>query len=203
MCKVALIDDYEDQYEKYKIRLSKRGIELVFMDFIPDYSKIVEWLLNEKIEFVLLDYKLDTKYAFQGSQLMQYINNEIPDLQCVLFTSNTADDDLVMDKLKVNKNVFSSMGEEFEEFITMIQQATTVFKNRMDATLVAYKEMQDKKANNKLSKEEIEYMYSIYKRLYSYGWVEYLPKEYFEINLEDKIDDLIKVMEEIIEGNKE
>lgn len=203
MCKVALIDDYEDQYEKYRIRLAKRGIELIFMDFIPDYSKIVEWLLKEKIEFVLLDYKLDTKYSFQGSQLMQYINNEIPDLQCVLFTSNTADDDLVMDKLKVNKNVFSSMGEEFEEFITMINQAASVFKNRMDATLVAYEEMQHKKANNELSEEEIEYMYSVYKRLYSYGWIEYLPKEYFEVNLEEKIDNLIMVMKEIVEGNEE
>ena len=106
MCKVALIDDREEQYEKYKVMLAKKEIELVFMEFIPDYPTIIEWLLDNQIEFVLVDYKLDTKYQFQGSKLIQEINNAIPDLQCVLFTSNTSDDDLVMDKLKVDKSIF-------------------------------------------------------------------------------------------------
>lgn len=48
MCRVALIDDFEDQYEKYKIRLKKKNIDLIFMDFFPDYAKIVEWLLEKK-----------------------------------------------------------------------------------------------------------------------------------------------------------
>lgn len=202
MCRVALIDDIEDQYEKYKIRLKKKNIDLIFMDFIPDYSKIIEWILEQKIEFVLIDYKLDTKYKFQGSQLMQYINNEIPDLQCVLFTSNTADDDLVMSKLKIDKKVFNSMGEEFEEFINTIKQAVKVFKNRMDASVIEYRKMQERKNKNEFSAYELEEMYSIYKRLQSYGLVEYMPKEYFESNIESKIDNLIKVVEGYIENKQ-
>ena len=202
MCRVALIDDIEDQYEKYKIRLKKKNIELIFMDFIQDYAKIVEWLLEQKIEFVLIDYKLDTKYRFQGSQLMQYINNEIPDLQCVLFTSNTADDDLVMNKLKISKSVFNSRGEEFEDFINTIKQAVKVFRNRMNASLIEYQTMQKRKEEQEMSAHELEEMYSIYKRLQSYGFVEYVPKEYFNSNIEDKIDNLIKVVENYIE-NKE
>lgn len=202
MCRVALIDDIEDQYEKYKIRLKKKNIELIFMDFIQDYAKIVEWLLEQKIEFVLIDYKLDTKYRFQGSQLMQYINNEIPDLQCVLFTSNTADDDLVMSKLKISKSVFNSRGEEFEDFINTIKQAVKVFRNRMNASLIEYQTMQKRKEEQEMSAHELEEMYSIYKRLQSYGFVEYVPKEYFNSNIEDKIDNLIKVVENYIE-NKE
>lgn len=202
MCRVALIDDMEDQYEKYKIRLKKKDIDLIFMDFIPDYSKIVEWILEQKIEFVLIDYKLDTKYKFQGSQLMQYINNEIPDLQCVLFTSNTADDDLVMSKLKIDKKVFNSRGEEFEEFINTIKQATKVFRNRMDASVIEYRKMQERKNKEEFSAHELEEMYSIYKRLQSYGLVEYIPKEYFGSNIESKIDNLIKVVEDCIENKQ-
>lgn len=202
MCRVALIDDLEDQYEKYKIRLKKKDIDLIFMDFIQDYAKIVEWLLEQKIEFVLVDYKLDTKYAFQGSQLMQYINNEIPDLQCVLFTSNTADDDLVMSKLKIDKRVFNSRGEEFEDFVNTIKQAVKVFKNRMNASLLEYNKIQEKRNNHGLSAYELEEMYSIYKRLYSYDLVEYMPKEYFESNIENKIDNLIKTVEKFIKNEK-
>lgn len=202
MCRIALIDDVEDQYEKYKIRLKKKNIDLVFMDFIQDYAQIVEWILDQKIEFVLIDYKLDTKYKFQGSQLIQYINNEIPDLQCVLFTSNTADDDLVMSKLKINKSVFSSRGEEFEDFINTIKQAVKVYKNRINASFTEYQGMQKKKEKVEMSAYELEEMYSIYKRLYSYGLVEYVPKEYFNSNIEDKIDNLIKVVEKYMENKK-
>ena len=42
----------------------------------------------EDVAFVLIDYKLDDKYEFEGSNLMHYIDNAIPDLQCALFTSN-------------------------------------------------------------------------------------------------------------------
>lgn len=202
MYRVALIDDVEDQYPKYKIRLAKKEIELVFMDFKPDYSEIVEWILDEKIEFVLIDYKLEQKYDFQGSQLMQYINNSIPDLQCVLFTSNTADDDLVMDNLKIDKNVFSSTGEEFNEFIETIKQAIKVFRNRKENTLKEYRKLQEKQKNEKLSVSEIEQMKSFYKILVSYGMVEKIPEEMLDTNIEEKIDKLIGEVEEYINQGK-
>lgn len=202
MYRVALIDDVEDQYPKYKIRLSKKEIELVFMDFKPDYSEIVEWILDEKIEFVLIDYKLEQKYDFQGSQLMQYINNSIPDLQCVLFTSNTADDDLVMDNLKIDKNVFSSTGEEFNEFIETIKQAIKVFRNRKENTLKEYRKLQEKQKDEKLSVSEIEQMKNFYKILVSYGMVEKIPEEMLDTNIEEKIDKLIGEVEEYINQGK-
>lgn len=203
MYRVALIDDIEDQYEKYKIRLAKRDIELVFMDFIPDYEQIVEWLLNSRIEFVLIDYKLDTKYEFQGSQLMQYINNSIPDLQCVLFTSNTTDDDLVMDSLKVNKSVFNSNDEKYNKFIDMIKQGVKVFNNRKDNTLEEYIKLKAKKDEKGLTPIELDRMRKLYKFLVSYGLVEVLPDELIESNIEEKIDKLIKNVEEYIKQNKE
>lgn len=202
MYRVALIDDVEDQYPKYKIRLAKKEIELVFMDFKPDYSEIVEWILDEKIEFVLIDYKLEQKYDFQGSQLMQYINNSIPDLQCVLFTSNTADDDLVMDNLKIDKNVFSSTGEEFNEFIETIKQAIKVFRNRKENTLKEYRKLQEKQKNEELSVSEIEQIKKFYKILVSYGMVEKIPEEMLDTNIEEKIDKLIGEVEEYIKQGK-
>lgn len=199
MCRVALIDDMEEQYEKYKIMLGKKGIELVFMEFIPDYPAIIKWLLDEQIEFVLIDYKLETKYQFQGSQLIQEINNSIPDLQCVLFTSNVLDDDLVMNALKVDKSIFYEDDEKYNEFIAMVKQGARVFHNRQKHTLEEYHKLEKKK---KLTALEEEQKNSLYKRLVSYGLVEEVPEELRETKVEEKMDNLIQTIEKYLKDGK-
>lgn len=204
MYRVALIDDVEEHFEKYKIRLAKKGIELLFMDFIPDYDEILQWLLNNKIEFVLIDYKLDTKYEFQGSQLMQYINNSIPDLQCVLFTANPTDDDLVMDRLKVDKSVLSSHDEDFLGFVDMIKQAANVFNNRKLNTLDEYTKLKEKYDKNEIKPVELDRMKKLYKFLVSYGLVEELPEELLmNSQIENKIDKLIEEVENYLDNKEE
>lgn len=196
---IALIDDSKRQYEKYRTRLQFKGINLIFMEYIQEYDKIIQWLLDNEIKFVLIDYKLDNKYEFEGSNLMHYIDNAIPDLQCALFTSNIPDDDLVMNCQMIDKNVFNTRGEEFDKFIERIKQAVAVFENRQKISLKEYNELLEKKKKTELNASEIERMEELYKRLYSYGLVEYMPKEFFETNIEEKIDELIKVVEKYID----
>lgn len=196
---IALIDDSKIQYDKYKTRLELKGINLIFMEYIQEYDKIIQWLLDNEIKFVLIDYKLDDKYEFEGSNLMHYIDNAIPDLQCALFTSNIPDDDLVMNCQMIDKNVFNTRGEKFDKFIDRVKQAVTVFENRQKISLKEYNELLEKKKKTELNVSEIERMEELYKRLYSYGLVEYMPKEFFETNIEEKIDELIKVVEKYID----
>ncbi len=196
---IALIDDSKRQYDKYKTRLELKGINLIFMEYIQEYDKIIQWLLDNEIKFVLIDYKLDDKYEFEGSNLMHYIDNAIPDLQCALFTSNIPDDDLVMNCQMIDKNVFNTRGEKFDKFIDRVKQAVTVFENRQKISLKEYNELLEKKKKTELNVSEIERMEELYKRLYSYGLVEYMPKEFFETNIEEKIDELIKVVEKYID----
>ena len=196
---IALIDDSKRQYDKYKTRLELKGINLIFMEYIQEYDKIIQWLLDNEIKFVLIDYKLDDKYEFEGSNLMHYIDNAIPDLQCALFTSNIQDDDLVMNCQMIDKNVFNTRGEKFDKFIDRVKQAVTVFENRQKISLKEYNELLEKKKKTELNVSEIERMEELYKRLYSYGLVEYMPKEFFETNIEEKIDELIKVVEKYID----
>ena len=196
---IALIDDSKRQYDKYKTRLELKGINIIFMEYIQEYDKIIQWLLDNEIRFVLIDYKLDDKYEFEGSNLMHYIDNAIPDLQCALFTSNIPDDDLVMNCQMIDKNVFNTRGEKFDKFIDRVKQAVTVFENRQKISLKEYNELLEKKKKTELNVSEIERMEELYKRLYSYGLVEYMPKEFFETNIEEKIDELIKVVEKYID----
>ncbi|MEE1390019.1 MAG: hypothetical protein U0M00_05705 [Clostridia bacterium] len=196
---IALIDDSKRQYDKYRTRLEFKGINLIFMEYIQEYDKIIQWLLDNEIKFVLIDYKLDDKYEFEGSNLMHYIDNAIPDLQCALFTSNIPDDDLVMNCQMIDKNVFNTRGEKFDKFIDGVKQAVAVFENRQKVSLKEYNELLEKKKKTELNASEIERMEELYKRLYSYGLVEYMPKEFFETNIEEKIDELIKVVEKYID----
>lgn len=196
---IALIDDSKRQYDKYRTRLEFKGINLIFMEYIQEYDKIIQWLLDNEIKFVLIDYKLDDKYEFEGSNLMHYIDNAIPDLQCALFTSNIPDDDLVMNCQMIDKNVFNTRGEKFDKFIDGVKQAVAVFENRQKVSLKEYNELLEKKKKTELNASEIERMEELYKRLYSCGLVEYMPKEFFETNIEEKIDELIKVVEKYID----
>lgn len=198
MYKIALIDDCKDQYENYKYRLGKKGIDLLFMEYKADYKEIINWLLDNQIQFVLVDYKLDLQYDFCGSQLMQYINNAIPDLQCVLFTSNTVDDDLVMDRLKIDKSVFNTDGKEYIEFIDTIKQAVTVFEKRKKMIEEQYIYLKEKKDRGEITALEEEDLVRYYKILSSYGVVEKIPEEMLSTKVEEKIDKLISEVEEYL-----
>ena len=199
---IALIDDSKEQYIKYKSRLERRGLNLIFLNSedVKNFEDIVDWILSKEIEFVLVDYKLDQEYDFTGSRLIQHINNAIPDLTCVLFTSNNPDDNLVTKYQTVEKSVFNSTGEEFDAFIDNVKQAIDVFENRRKTTLAEYQELKSKM--DELNEFEKERMKNLYKTLFSYGIVERVPDKYFESDLEKRIDCLIMTVEKYINEEK-
>lgn len=202
MCRVGLIDDIKDEYEDYKYRLELRGIELLYMDHKTSYDEILDWILDNRIEVLLIDYKLDLLYEFNGSKLFQFINNNIPDLQCILFTSNPEEDDLVIKTLKVNKNVFNS-DDRFNEFVDILKQASRVFKKRQNETTDEYKIMLEKKKNNSLNPNEEKRFFELYKRLISYGYIDNIPERLLESDFEKAVDDLIKDVESYVKKEGE
>lgn len=204
MCRVGLIDDVIDEYENYRYRLELRNIELLYMDYKSSYDDILTWILDNGIEVLLIDYKLDLLYEFNGSKLFQFINNNIPDLQCILFTSNPEDDDLVSKMLKVDKNVFNS-DSKFNEFVDILNQASKVFENRKNESINEYKNLLNKKENGQLESNEEKRFLDLYNRLVSMGIIENIPERLLESDFEKAVDDLIKNVEDYIkkEGKDE
>ena len=129
---------------------------------------------------------------------MQYINNAIPDLQCVLFTSNTVEDDLVMDRLKIDKSVFNTDGKEYIEFIDTIKQAVNVFEKRKKVVEEQYLRLKEKKEKGNISAIEEEELARHYKILSSYGVVVEIPQEMLSTKVEEKIDKLIDDVEKYL-----
>lgn len=194
---MGLIDDVNEEYENYRYRLELRDIELLYMDYKSSYNEILCWILDNRIEVLLIDYKLDLLYDFNGSKLFQFINNKIPDLQCILFTSNPEDDDLVIKMLKVDKNVFNSDGK-FNEFVDILKQASKVFNNRQKETVNDYRKLLEKKEKESISPEEERKFFDLYNRLISYGIIEKIPERLLESDFEKAVDDLIKDVEDYV-----
>ena len=80
----------------------------------------------------------------------------------------------------------------------MMMYVPRLSQNRQKISLQKYNELLAKKAINTLTASELEQMENLYKVLYSYGLVEYMPKEFFETNIEEKIDKVINVVEKYI-----
>lgn len=201
-CKVGFIDDIEEMIEKYIKRLNRCKIEVVYAKECTTYEDIYDWILDNKIQYLLVDYNLSTKYEFSGSQLIHYINNKLPDLPCIIFSSvQEINDDLVIRNLIKEKRVLELNFDspEFVEFIDEMKNGAKVFNTRRTKSLEEYKMLLDIKENTgfKNSEEEDKFIY-LYRILSSYGMVDKISPELIRTSIESKIDRLIEKLNEHI-----
>ena len=72
--RIGFVDDFEDMIEKYIKKFRRSDIEVIYADDCLTFEDIFEWILDNKINYLLVDYKLQQKYDFSGSELIRYIN---------------------------------------------------------------------------------------------------------------------------------
>lgn len=200
--RVGFVDDLENMIEKYSKKLSRDNISLIYANDCLTFNDVFEWILDNTIEYLLIDYNLSQKYNFSGSQLIHYINNMIPDLPCIIFSSvNNVNDDLVQRNLIKDKNIFEKRMDdiEYKKFIDEIKNGVEVFKKRKEASLEEYNNLLIKKNKDGFtnSSEEEKFIY-LYKILMSYGMVDKISPEIIKSNIEAKIDDLISKLDKYI-----
>ena len=200
--RVGFVDDLENMIEKYTKKLSRDNISLIYAKDCLTFNDVFEWILDNTIEYLLIDYNLSQKYNFSGSQLIHYINNMIPDLPCIIFSSvNNINDDLVQRNLIKDKNIFEKRMDdiEYRKFIDEIKNGVEVFKKRKEASLEEYNSLLIKKNKGGFtnSSEEEKFIY-LYKILMSYGMVDKISPEIIKSNIEAKIDDLISKLDKYI-----
>lgn len=148
MYKVGFVDDDYDAFADYKKRMRRKGFELCFVDNCSSLDDILNWILNNSIECLLVDHKLTAKYEFHGTKVVAYINNQLPDLPCVILTNypeHSINDNLVIKNLIYDRNTLSHT--DLSEFCNIIIHATEVFRNRLRIHLDEYSELFRKKEN--------------------------------------------------------
>ena len=90
MYKVGIIDDTDELLDDYKVRLKRKAIELVVA---PEGSmeNIKEWIVQEQIKCILIDYQLSSKYDFNGTELAFYLEDTLQGMPYLILTSYPED----------------------------------------------------------------------------------------------------------------
>ena len=136
MFRVGFIDDDQTTIDDYKIRLKRKGIDLYSAKNCSTKQNVVDWILENEIKCMLVDYKLTGAYDFNGTQLVAFINSELPDMPCVILSNyceSGKEENLVIENLFIDRDVLAADfdSNEFEQFINTLKQAVEVFDNRL------------------------------------------------------------------------
>lgn len=203
MYKVGFIDDDIDSYQDYKIRLARKNIALLYPDGVTEMSKIIEWILSNGIKCFIIDYKLNKKFKFFGTELVAYINVKIPDLPCLILTNypeESINENLVITNLIEDRSVLAA--DDIEGFTIKIKQAVDVFENRLRKCHDYYETLLKAKKDGSISAIEEEQFIDMYKLLRAYGEVDDLPVKLLSSEVNQKIDEILRRVNDLVEEAK-
>lgn len=212
MYRVGYIDDEPTQFENYKRALRRRcdEIELVLIEDCETKQDILNKIYEKQIDVLLIDYKMVQNYGFNGTTLINYINDSMRDVQCFIMTGvdpGQITDGLVAERDKYSKNIFDTEAEdpdkeaELSAFIQVLLESAKVFQTRRQQKLERYRELLKKKEQGELGADEEEFL-ELYKVLASYGMVERLPKNMLDSEFEEQLQRILEMGSAIIAEHK-
>lgn len=213
MYRIGYIDDQPVQFENYKKKLKRRfeDVELVLLDKCSTREEFLDKIYEERIDVLLVDYKMAGTFGFNGSTLINYINDQMRDLECFILTAveqESVADGLVSNRNIESKTIFDTEGDDEERveklnmFIQDLKESAKVFQKRREIKREQYLELHKKKKEQKLSMQEEEEYVRLYKVLSSYGMIEKLPEDVLKSKFEEDLAALLKVGESILEKHK-
>lgn len=212
MYRVGYIDDEPTQFENYKRALRRRceELELVLIEDCETKQDILNKIYEKQIDVLLIDYKMVQNYGFNGTTLINYINDSMRDIQCFIMTGvdpGQITDGLVAERDKYSKNIFDTEAadpqkeKELSDFIQVLLESAKVFQTRRQQKLERYRELLKKKEQGELGADEEEFL-ELYKVLASYGMVERLPKNMLDSEFEEQLQRILEMGSAIIAEHK-
>lgn len=197
---VGYIDNETANFEPYIKRLKRKNINLICKDGGLSKEQILEWLVEDEIKCFMIDYRLKPDFAFEGTELLFYINGVLPDLPCVILTNYPADsvkENLVEDYMVFDRAILDSTGEPFDKFVDSLDKCIKVFDKRMQLRMSEYETLFKKRADS-LTVEEFENFKQQYKLLKAYGYVDDIPEELLSSDFERKLDHLLDDIDKLL-----
>ena len=212
MYRVGYIDDEPTEFEIYRRSLQRRckELELVLIDDCKSKQDILDKIYEKQIDVLLIDYKMVKNFGFNGTTLINYINDSMRDIQCFIMTAVDTEqitDGLVAKRDKYSKNIFDTEAAdqkkeaELRDFIQVLLESAKVFQTRRQQKLERYRELLEKKHQGELGADEEEFL-ELYKVLSSYGMVEKLPKNMLDSKFEERLQRILELGNAIIAEHK-
>lgn len=205
MCEynVGYIDDDSGTFSDYA-ELLEKYVTLKFVKNCTSMLDVYHWILDNKIECFIADFKLSDKYTFNGTELLEFLNKRLPDLVCIILTNYPCDsvaENLVSSILIKDRKILSSI-EGIEAFGIELKQASEVFNNRLINLEKNFSELLVKKRKKIITTKEEECFSNIYSTLKVYNMVDDLPNEIFKTEISDKIDKILELTKQCISLEK-
>lgn len=207
MYKLGFIDDDNSLIKDYQKRLLRKDIELSFVENCTTKAEVVKWILANEIKCMLVDYKLTAVYDFNGTELVAYLNSELPDLPCIILTNYCEQgigENLVIKNLFVEREKLDADFESavFEELIASFKQAVEVFDNRLKRNVQEFENLKNKRDNGNLTSDEEERFIEIFKLLRSYNEVDDIPAELLTSSATKKMTDILESLNKLLYEEK-
>ena len=213
MYRIGYIDDEPKYFDKFKKKLQRRfeDIDLILIDGCKTKEEFVEKIYEQQIDVLLVDYKMAQTFGFNGSTLINYINDQIRDLVCFILTAvdrDSVSDGLVSYRDIQSKSVFDTEGDdeerlkELENFVSVLRESADVFRTRRDLKKEQYLELFEKRKLGQLSLQEEEEYLRLYRVLSSYGMVEKLPQNVLKSKFEEDLENLLQAGKAILDKHE-
>jgi hypothetical protein len=213
MYRVGFIDDQPNAFTKYRKKILRfyPDVELVLLEDCFTKEQFLNKIYEERVEVLLVDYKMAKTFGFNGSTLINFINDEMRDLECFIMTEvdqQEANDGLVPSRNIISKTIFDTEGEDEQRvnalkiFVETLKDSADVFHNRSEQKKAQYLELFEKRKGGLLSLEDEEEYLRLYKVLSSYGMIEKLPQEVLTKQFEKDLNELIRQGTQILEKAK-
>lgn len=203
MCIVGYIDDESDELNDYIKRLSRRDIELKVAP-VGGLQQIKQWIIEEHIACMIIDYRLQRKYDFVGTELFEYLNDELPGLPCIILTSYTessASENKVVQNCIMDRSIMDSDEMDFSTFCDTLKQSTKVFSNNLNKYKQKFESLYHKKTDGSITSEEEEELMSVFRILRSYGEIDDISAELLTTKISKSIDNVLEKLDKLLEKN--
>ena len=200
---VGYIDDESDELNDYIKRLSRRDIELKVAP-VGELQQIKQWIIEEHIACMIIDYRLERKYDFVGTELFEYLNDELPGLPCIILTSYTessASENKVVQNCIMDRSIMDSDEMDFSTFCDTLKQSTKVFSNNLNKFKQKFESLYRKKTDGSITSEEEEELMSVFRILRSYGEIDDISAELLTTKISKSIDNVLEKLDKLLEKN--
>ena len=200
MYKVGIVDDTDELLDDYKVRLKREAIELIVA---PEGSMgdIKEWIVQEKIKSILIDYQLSSKYDFNGTELEFYLEDALQGMPYLILTSypkDSVDEKIVVKNAICDRSIMDKTGDEFNDFCDQLKQMTEVFDNTLKKYKEKYEKILKEKQKRNLSVKEEEELMDIFRILKAYREVDEVPAEMLKSSFSGQIDLVLNQLDTLL-----
>ena len=205
MLKVGYLDDEYDILQSAKRSMKKFNIELIPLEIIDDISDInilVDFIVDNKLECLMVDYNLlKLKSKEYGTKVISRLTTILPDFTCFLITNfigQGMEEKLVQNMFIESKSIFENDddSDNFKNFVNKIKNSIECFEKRLELNKTEYSILLNKKKQKIITIDEEEKLVLLYRLLKGYKYVDEIPSILLNNKAQDLLDNMIETLED-------